>query len=91
MNKINLDKYFAEFDARFKDLQEINFQWYEENLNIKAFCSKAKTKDSKGGLSEEYIRARFVYALVCSGMYDKEYICVEFGNKTCGTVIFINF
>jgi type I restriction enzyme M protein len=79
MSKINLDKYFFEFDEKFKDLQEINAEWYESNLNIKAFCSKAKTKDSKNDFSEEYIRARFTYALVHSGIYDKEYICIEFG------------
>ena len=79
MSKINLDKYFVEFDEKFKDLQEINAEWYLSNLNVNAFCSKAKAKDSKNNFSEEYIRARFTYALIHSGLYDKEYICIEFG------------
>jgi hypothetical protein len=55
MNKVNLDKYFVEFNEKFKDLQEINAQWHESNLNLKAFiCSKAKIRDSKNNFSEEY-------------------------------------
>jgi len=40
MNKVNLDKYFVEFNEKFKDLQEINAQWHESNLNLKAFFAQ---------------------------------------------------
>ncbi len=74
-----LKQYFEEFDTKFKDLEFINSHWYKETLDVVSFCSKANTKDKQGNFSEEYIRARFVYAIVSSGMYNKEYICVEFG------------
>jgi type I restriction enzyme M protein len=72
-------KFQEEFDLKFKDLEEINSDWYSSHLKITAYCSTAKAKDTKGGFSEEYIRARFVWSLIHSGMYHKEYICVEFG------------
>ncbi|MCT8249147.1 N-6 DNA methylase [Proteus vulgaris] len=75
----NLKKYLSEFDEKFKDLEEINQEFYKDIVGVVAYNSKAKAKDVKGAYSEEYIRARFVYALVNSGLYPKEYICVEFG------------
>ena len=41
-------------------------------------CLKAKAKDSSGNYSEEYIRTRFVYSLVKSGLFPKEVLCIEF-------------
>lgn len=80
MNKAmkKLRDYFKEFDFKYKDLQEIDRNWYEIETGVCAFCSSSKTKDNKGNLSEEYIRARFVWSLIRSGMYQKEYMCVEF-------------
>lgn len=75
----NISYYFQKFDLQFSDLETIDPSWYQEILGITAFCSKAKTKDTKGNSSEEYIRARFVWSLINSGMYNKEYVCVEFG------------
>jgi len=75
---MNLKQYYDKFDTKFKDLKEIDKKFYE-NMGIIAFNSKAKTIDTSGNYSEEYIRARFVYAIVYSGLYPKEYICVEFG------------
>lgn len=75
---MNLKQYYDEFDIKFKDLKEINKKFYTD-MGIVAFNSKAKTKDSQKNFSEEYIRARFIYSLVHSGLYPKEYICVEFG------------
>ncbi len=75
---IDLKKYYNEFDEKFKDLEEIDKKFYED-MGVVAYNSKAKTKDAQGAYSEEYIRARFVYSLVHSGLYPKEYICVEFG------------
>ncbi len=75
---MNLKQYYDKFDTKFKDLKEIDKKFYED-MGIIAFNSKAKTIDASGNYSEEYIRARFVYAIVYSGLYPKEYICIEFG------------
>lgn len=74
-----LKDYFSDFDSKFKDLKIIDREWYESEVGVIAFCSTAKVKDVKGNFSEEYIRARLVWSLINSGMYNKEYICVEFG------------
>jgi type I restriction enzyme M protein len=58
--------YYQQFDALYISLPSIDSSWYKEELGIHAFCSTAKVKDAKGKYSEEYIRARFVYALVHS-------------------------
>jgi type I restriction enzyme M protein len=75
----NLTKYFEEFDKNFSTLEEIDRNFYEKEIGVVAFNSKAPAKDKQNNFSEEYIRARFVYSLVYSGMYSKEYICIEFG------------
>lgn len=77
MNK-TLQDYFFEFEKKFKDLKEINADWYKKELDVQSYCSKALTKDKDGKPSEEFIRARFVWSLIASGMYQKEYMCVEF-------------
>lgn len=74
----NLKKYYNEFDAKFKNLKYIDKKFYED-MGVIAFNSKAVAIDSLGNFSEEYIRARFVYSIIHSGLYPKEYICVEFG------------
>jgi len=74
-----LKKYFLQFENNFKNLEFIDAEWYEENCGVKSFCSKAQAKDTKGNWSEEWLRARFVWSLINSGKYNKEYICVEFG------------
>ncbi len=75
---MNLQKYYNEFDTKYKELKEIDKKFYAD-LGVIAFNSKAKTKDLEDNFSEEYIRARFIYTLIHSGLYPKEYICVEFG------------
>ena len=81
----NLSYYIEEFDRKFSDLKEIDREWYKKEIDVTSFCKKSVTRDVKGNYSEEYLRARFVWSLVNSGMYQKEYICVEFsipkGNK----------
>jgi type I restriction enzyme M protein len=79
MNNYQLKTHFEKFDSRYIDLEMIDLFWYKNELGITSFCSKAKTRDAKGDFSEEYIRARFVWSIIQSGMYNKEYICVEFG------------
>lgn len=76
---MNLITYFNDFDLKYNDLETIDKNWYQKEIGVTSFSSTAKTRDVKGKLSEEYIRARFVWSLVNSGMYQKEYVCVEFG------------
>lgn len=96
---MNFKQYLDEFDKKFENIKEITKDYYTETLGVKVGAvKKSPIRDKKGNLSEEYIRARFVYALVNSGMYPKEYICVEFpfpkgntkGNLTADIVIFKN-
>ena len=75
---MNLRRYFNEFDEKYKDLKEISSEWYESECGIVSYCSRVECKGKKGDLSEEYIRARLVWSIINSGMYQKEYICVEF-------------
>jgi type I restriction enzyme M protein len=75
---MSIKQYQNKFDTQFTTLEVIDPKWYQSELGINAFCSTAKARDTKGEYSEEYIRARFVWSLINSGMYQKEYICVEF-------------
>ena len=75
----NLKSYLNKFDSQFSDLKYIDNNWYKEKVGVFSFIKKATSKDSKERFSEEYLRARFVWSLVYSGMFNKEYICVEFG------------
>lgn len=77
MNKI-LKDYMVDFDVKFKDLDFIDKSFHEKELEVVSFASKAKTRDARGNFSEEYIRTRFVYALVNSGYFPKEILCIEF-------------
>lgn len=74
-----LSDYFREFDRKYSKLNEIDKKFHKEKLGVISFATKAKAKDKSGLLSEEYIRTRFVYGLINSGMYPKEQICIEFG------------
>jgi type I restriction enzyme M protein len=80
-----LNKYFKQFDEEYIDLKKIDRDFHKKVLGVTSFASKADVKDSKGNYSEEYIRTRFVYALVKSGSFPKENLCIEFhipkGNK----------
>lgn len=84
MNKLFI-QYFEDFDSKYKDIKVIDKTFHESELGVYSFATKANTRDTKGKLSEEYLRTRFVYALVNSGLYPKENICIEFnipkGNK----------
>lgn len=75
---MSLKKYFEQFDNKYKELEEISAKWYETQCGVISYCSKSKCRDKSGKFSEEYIRARFVWSVINSGMYQKEYICVEF-------------
>lgn len=77
MSKIFKD-YLTDFDVKFKDLDFIDKSFHEKELGVVSFASKANCKDTNGNFSEEYIRTRFVYALVNSGFFPKEILCIEF-------------
>lgn len=85
MSKLKLQDYFKKFSLKFSSLDLIDKKWYNEELGVVSFCSKAKIKDSKGNYSEEWYRARLVWSLVNSGMYNKEYLCVEFSQPKGNT------
>jgi len=80
-----LKKYFLEFEKKYKNIEKIDSNWYKNEIGVVAFNSSAKIKDSKGNYSEEWYRARFVWSLVFSGMYNKEYICIEFSQPKGNT------
>lgn len=75
---IKLSDYLQSFDEKYKSLKYIDKDWYKKEVDVVSFCKKAVTRDTKGNYSEEYIRARFVWSLINSGMYQKEYMCVEY-------------
>lgn len=81
----NLKEYFNDFDLKFKDIEVIDSSFHQKELGVISYASKAKTKDTNGNFSEEYIRTRFVYAIINSGYFPKEQLCIEFnitkGNK----------
>ena len=85
MGKLKLQEYFKKFEEKFSSLESIDKNWYEEELKIVAFCSKSKIKDSKKNYSEEWYRARLVWSLVNSGLYNGEYLCVEFSQPKGNT------
>lgn len=72
-----MKRYFLEFEEKFKDVSIIDSDWYEKELGVKSFCKPAKCLDTKNNKSEEWYRARFVYAMVKSGKFPKEKIGVE--------------
>ena len=72
-------QYLSEFDERYRDTDSIKTEFYSTLWVGTGESINAKTRDTKWNLSEEYVRARFVYAMIYSGMYQKEYMCVEFG------------
>ncbi|MCK4649760.1 N-6 DNA methylase [Candidatus Pacearchaeota archaeon] len=85
MSDEKFQDYFRKFESKYSKLDLIDKDWYEKELNISAFCSKAKTKDAKGNFSEEWFRARMTWSMVNSGTYNKEYICVEFSQPKGNT------
>ena len=73
-----MKEYFSQFDEKYKNLEFIDDNFYKNEIWVTSYVKKCTTKDVEGNRSEEYIRARFVYALVFSWKFQKEYICVEF-------------
>ena len=39
--------YFIDFDSRYKNIEKFDNSFYEKELQVKSFISKASAKDSK--------------------------------------------
>ncbi|MBF7090200.1 N-6 DNA methylase [Flavobacterium sp. ALJ2] len=74
----SLKDYLLEFDIKYKDVEYFDSTFHKNTLGVVSYASRAKAIDVKGSYSEEYIRTRFVYALVNSGFFPKEHLCIEF-------------
>ncbi|MDP1593022.1 MAG: hypothetical protein Q8L80_02135 [Gallionella sp.] len=68
---------FKNFDKRYSGLIEISVDWYKKEMGVVSFVKSAPARLVSGQLSEEYVRARFVFALIASGKYSPEHLCVE--------------
>jgi type I restriction enzyme M protein len=68
---------FDAFDTIYSTLSTIDSAWYKKTLNVIAYGNEAPARGTAGTFSEEYVRARFVYALIASGKYKSEHLCVE--------------
>ncbi len=68
---------FDAFDKKFAKLTDIDSHWYKKELGVLSFSKATPARLTSGQFSEEYIRARFVYALIASGKYSPELLCVE--------------
>lgn len=74
-----ISELFSQFEQQFPLNQSFNItkDWYKNNLGVISFNKTAPSMNKSGKPSEEYIRARFVYALIYSNKYNKENICIE--------------
>lgn len=79
MTNKSIKELFIDFQLKYKaDIQfNITPEWYKKEFGITSFNKTAPSLNSQGKFSEEYIRARFVYALIYSNKFDRENICVE--------------
>jgi len=65
------------FDKKYAGLAIIDPAWYKKELGVTSFSKSAPARLVSRQFSEEYVRARFVYALIASGKYSPEFLCVE--------------
>ncbi|MHC1679294.1 MAG: class I SAM-dependent DNA methyltransferase [Candidatus Cryosericum sp.] len=68
---------FDEFNRRYSKLDLISADWYKKEMGVVSFAKTELSRSASGKYSEEYLRARFVYALIASGKYSPELLCVE--------------
>ncbi|MGG5342098.1 HsdM family class I SAM-dependent methyltransferase [Enterococcus sp. AZ192] len=68
---------FNVFDEKFREITLIDSEWYRNNCGVFANITKKKVFNKEGLRSEEWYRARMVWAMVEFG-YPSENICVEF-------------
>ena len=69
--------YLNDFDEKFSDLDIIDADFHRNTIGVESKASKRGRFDKDGKFTEEYIRTRFVYAMVYSGFFPKELILIE--------------
>lgn len=74
---MNIQKAFNAFDKKHAGLPIVDSDWYKKELGVISFGKSAPTRLASGEFSEEYVRARFVYALIASGKFSPEILCIE--------------
>ncbi len=75
---MRLIDFFKQFESKYNSLEIIDKTWYKDNCGVVANCKKANIKNKDGNYSEEWYRARMVWALIESQMFPPENICVDF-------------
>ncbi len=84
----NFHQYKAEFDSKYSNKTEFNC-FLPEHLT---FNKKNSIKNKAGKNNEEYYKWQFLYSIVFSGMYAKDYIGTEIhfpkGNKMSAPIKF---
>lgn len=75
----SIKELFLEFETLYAASKDfvITPTWYKDELGVSSFNKAAPSLNTKGVPSEEYIRARFVYALIHSSKFGREHICIE--------------
>ena len=69
-NNLSFSTIKIEFDNKYENISE-----YESPVPMHLTCNKkVKIKNTFGGKNEEYYRCQFIYSLINSGMYSKDYI-----------------
>ena len=81
-------KYKAEFDEEYKNKSNLDKSFIPSGGK---YLENIKIKNSKGEKIEEYYKWQFIYSLIKSGMYSKDFIGVEVsfpkGNKNSAPII----
>lgn len=67
----------SEFDRKYPGMFTISADWYKNELGVISYAKDALSQSLSGRHSEEYVRARLVYALIASHKYRPEHLCVE--------------
>ena len=75
----SIKELFKTFEETYPFLPSFNItpDWYMSSLGCTAFNKTAPSANKANSPSEEWIRARFIYALIKSGKFNKDFICVE--------------
>jgi type I restriction enzyme M protein len=76
---MNLKHYFDKFELKFKNIDSVTNEWYFESCGVKAnlMHKEEKLYLTDGSYSEEWYRARLVWSLVESKMFEPDTILVE--------------
>lgn len=74
---MELNLFFLEFERKYENLKVINSNWYKNELNIISYEGEKSCIDKEGNHTEEWYRARMLYAMVRSGKYPSDCLGVE--------------